>query len=56
MTKYKIEFTEEVWKDTTIEAETLEEAKEAFWNGDFDEVFITGGEIQDGVTYTEVTE
>lgn len=54
MAIWKIDFTEEVWKTTTIVADSWEEAREAFWNGDFDKEFVTGGEIQDSVEIEEV--
>lgn len=54
MPVYKVEWTEEVWKATTIEADSLEEAREAFGAGDFDEEIVTGGEIQDSVEIEEV--
>lgn len=51
---FRVDWTEEVWKTTTIEADSLEEAREAFWSGGFDEEFITGGEVQDSVQIEEV--
>lgn len=56
MAKFKIEWTEEVWNQITVEADSEEDAREKFWSGelDFEVVNITGGEIQDSVDIVEV--
>ena len=55
MTKYAVEWTEEVWKRVVIEAESEDQARELFWTGAYDDTFeyVTGGEIQDSVTIEE---
>jgi hypothetical protein len=56
MARFKIEWTEEVWNRMFVEAESVDEAREKFWNGEFDyEVRdVTGGEIQEGIDVLEV--
>lgn len=56
MGKFKIEWTEEVWNQITVEADSEDDAREKFWSGelDFEVVNITGGEIQDSVEIVEV--
>ena len=56
MGKFKIDWTEEVWKEVVVVAGNRDEALEKFWNGELDFEFtnVTGGEIQDGVGVTEV--
>ena len=56
MGKFKIEWTEEVWKEIIVVAGNRDEALEKFWNGELDYEFtnVTGGEIQDGVDVSEV--
>lgn len=51
MKKYLISFTEEDWCNITIEANSLEEAKDKFWSGEFDveDIRHTGGEIQESI-------
>ena len=51
MPKYLISFTEEDWYNITIEADSYEDAKEKFWQGDFDyeDVVHTGTEIQESI-------
>ena len=51
MTKYLISWTEEVWQNVVIEAESKEQVRELFYSGEFDmdTVKVTGGEIQDGI-------
>jgi hypothetical protein len=54
--KFLISFTEEDWYNITIEADSLEEAKELFWSGEFDNEDIrhTGTEIQEDIDVEEV--
>jgi hypothetical protein len=54
MNNYMVSWTEEVWYRVNIQANSIEEAKEMFWSGDFDssESKETGGEIQDGINIT----
>ena len=56
MAKFKVEWTREVWYQSEVEADTLEEAREKFWAGDYDDDLdtITGSEIADDVQYEEV--
>ena len=56
MARFKIEWTEEVWNQITVEADSEDDAREKFWSGelDFEVVNITGGEIQDSVEIVEV--
>ena len=56
MSKYLISFTEENWYHITIEADSLEEAKELFWSGEFDneDTLHTGTEIQESIDIEEV--
>ena len=56
MATFKVEWTREVWYRSEVEADTLEEAREKFWAGDYDDDLdtITGSEIQDSVEYEEV--
>lgn len=56
MARFKIDWTEEVWNRVFVEADSYAEARELFWNNDFDleTVEITGGEIQDSVYVMEV--
>lgn len=56
MTRYLVSWTEEVWQNVVIEAESKEQVEELFYYGDFDmdTVKITGGEIQDGIDIEEV--
>lgn len=53
MAKYEVQWTEERWKSTIIEADSQEQALEAFWNGEFDSINDNGGEIHIGVTVEE---
>ena len=56
MARFKIEWTEEVWYRQFVEADSVEEAREKFWNGEFDYAprDVTGGEIQEGIDVEEV--
>ncbi len=36
MTKYLISWTEEVWQNVVIEAESREQVRELFYSGEFD--------------------
>jgi hypothetical protein len=56
MAKYLISFTEEDWYNITIEADSLEEAKDKFWSHDFDleDIVHTGTEIQESIDVEEV--
>jgi hypothetical protein len=56
MSKYLIGFTEEEWYNITIEADSLEEAKDKFWSHDFDpeDIVHTGTEIQESIDIEEV--
>jgi hypothetical protein len=56
MTKFKVEWTEEVWQKVFIEADSKQEALDAFWQGDFDKttIEVIGGEVQDGMDFEEV--
>jgi hypothetical protein len=56
MAQYQIKWTEEVWYEQTIEAESQEKAKELFWSEGFpfDTAQVFGSEIQDSVEIEEV--
>ena len=56
MPKFLISFTEEDWYNITIEADSLEEAKDKFWSHDFDleDIVHTGTEIQESIDIEEV--
>ena len=56
MPKFLISFTEEDWYNITIEADSLEEAKDKFWSHDFDleDIVHTGTEIQEDIDVEEV--
>lgn len=56
MAKFEIEFTEELWHRTVIEADSLEKAQELFWLGevDFSQATIYGGEVQENIEIREV--
>ena len=55
MPRYLISFTEEDWYNITIEADSFEDAREKFWQGDFDheDVKHTGTEIQESIDIEE---
>lgn len=54
MSNYVVSWTEETWYRVNIQANSEQEAREKFWNGDFDmdESKETGAEIQDGIDIT----
>jgi hypothetical protein len=56
MAEFKIEWTEEIWNRVFVEADSVEDAREKFWSGEFDHepVDVTGGEIQESVDIEEV--
>jgi TolB-like protein len=56
MAHYVVDWTREVWYRSKIEADSLEEAREKFWSGDYDDELddIFGSEIQDSVEIREV--
>ena len=58
MSKYSISWTQEIWNRATIEANSVEEAREKFWLGEFDisGTKETGAEIQDGIDIEELEE
>ena len=51
MNNYVVSWTEETWYRVNIQANSEQEAREKFWNHDFDmdESKDTGTEIQDSV-------
>ena len=56
MPKYKVKYVYEKWYDLEIEAPTLEQAKEIFWSGDYeDEPYEVGGQLADGAIWEEVS-
>ena len=58
MTNYSVSWTQEIWYRATIEANSVEEAREKFWSGEFDTSGTkeTGAEIQDGIDIEELEE
>ena len=56
MSSYLISFTEEDWYNITIEADSLQEAKDKFWAQDFDfeDIRHTGTEIQESIDIEQV--
>lgn len=56
MAKYEVEWTKEVWYRSTVEANSLEEARKLFWSGEYDDELDEniGTEIQDSVEITEL--
>lgn len=55
MAQFKVEWTEELWQRAYIEAESEEEAREKFWDGEcFETAQNCGYEIQDSVDVEEV--
>lgn len=56
MARFKIDWTEELWQQVYIEADSEEQARELFWQGEFDNQLIElyGTEIQDSVLVEEV--
>jgi hypothetical protein len=55
MAKFRVSYTEEEWYSVTIEAESLQEAKDKFWSHDFDheDIIHTGTEIQEPINIEE---
>jgi hypothetical protein len=51
MAEFVVSYTEENWYRVIIEAETEQEARDKFWEFDFDQesAKLTGEEIQDGI-------
>lgn len=56
MARFKIDWTEELWQQVYIEADSEEQARELFWQGEFDNQLIElyGTEVQDSVLVEEV--
>jgi len=56
MARFKIDWTEELWQQVYIEADSEEQARELFWQGEFDnqQIELYGTEIQDSVLVEEV--
>lgn len=54
MGKFQIEWTREEWYRVTIEADNEEQAREKFWEGEYENEKKFGAEIQDGVEVKEV--
>ena len=57
MAKFEIEWTEEVWYQKRVEADSKEDAMEKFWAGelDIDSSDSYGGEVQDSIEIMEVS-
>ena len=58
MTNYLVSWTQEIWNRENIEANSVQEAKEKFWSGEYDtsDTKETGAEIQDGIDIDELEE
>jgi hypothetical protein len=55
MTRYRISWTEETWYRNWVEAESEDEARDKFAQGEcFDDAEVFGIEVQDGVDVEEV--
>ena len=55
MKTFRVKYVYEKWYDLEIEAETLQEAEDKFYSGDFEEdPREVGGELAEGVTFEEV--
>jgi len=56
MARFKIDWTEELWQQVYIEADSEEQARELFWQGEFDnqQIELYGTEVQDSVLVEEV--
>lgn len=56
MPNYLISFTEEEWYNVTIEADSLQDAADKFWSGNYDheDIIHTGTEIQESIDIGEV--
>ena len=57
MTKYLVSWTEEDYLNILIEADSADEAREKFYNSEFDDqkILHVGTELQDSVEVEEVT-
>jgi hypothetical protein len=56
MAKYKVEWTEEQWFRTTIEASSEEDALKKFWQIEYSQGEMYGAEIQDSVEFELIEE
>lgn len=56
MTKYLISWVEEDWLNVLIEADSADEARDKFYNSEFDDQHIVhiGTELQDSVEVEEI--
>ena len=57
MARFSVDWTEELWYRAVIEADTVEEAREIFWSGEFDASDrgnLYNSEIQDSLQFEEV--
>jgi hypothetical protein len=56
MAEFVVSYTEENWYRVIIEAETEQEARDKFWEFDFDQesAKLTGEEIQEGIYVEEL--
>ncbi len=56
MAKYLVKYQEENWYDVVIEAESEQEARDKFWEFDFDQnsARLVGEEIQENVEVEEL--
>jgi hypothetical protein len=54
MAKYEVQWTYERWYRVEIEADSYEQAQQKFWEGDYENEQMFGGEIQEGVEIEEV--
>lgn len=54
MARFRVEWTREQWFYVEIEAESPEQAKEKFWDGDYENEQMFGSEIQEGVDVKEL--
>jgi hypothetical protein len=51
MAKYEVSWTRELWLRVTIEADSLEQAEQKFWDGEFENEQQYGSEIQQDVDF-----
>lgn len=56
MPKYQIEWTHERWLRVSIEADSIEQAEQKFWEGDYENEQEFGQEIQQDVDIKEMEE
>jgi|TARA_R110000822_G_scaffold309580_2_gene439535 hypothetical protein len=56
MPKYKVDWTEEQWFRTTIEADSKEDALNKFWEIEYSQGEMYGAEIQDSVEFELIEE